>query len=165
MIDVPGTCEYVMVSRERSGFILNIIDTSGIVEGGYVNDQALDLIKSRAIDNFLSENQLATVNYHGEVATSISFFSPGQTSSSKTQPPQKKATSSSDSKHSGSSRILRQGKQKHRLHPGLLSSQDRATAHYGAVMGLKAIEDGMYLLSADSVMPVSYFVEYVLGSD
>ncbi|CAH1448252.1 unnamed protein product [Lactuca virosa] len=42
MIDVPGP---VMVSRERFGFILNIIDTPGIVEGGYVNDQALDLIK------------------------------------------------------------------------------------------------------------------------
>ena len=79
----------------------------------------------------------------GQVTTSRSF-SPGQTSSSKTRPPQKKATS----KHSGGSRILRQGKQKQRLHPGLLSSQDRATAHYGAVMGLKATEDGMYLLSA-----------------
>ncbi|KAL7606774.1 hypothetical protein Lser_V15G19089 [Lactuca serriola] len=80
-----------------------------------------------------------------KVTTSRSF-SPGQTSSSKTRPPQKKATS----KHSGGSRILRQGKQKQRLHPGLLSSQDRATAHYGAVMGLKATEDGMYLLSAGS---------------
>ncbi|KAI3699507.1 hypothetical protein L2E82_43876 [Cichorium intybus] len=34
-----------MVSRERSGFTLNIIDTPGIVEGGYINDQALDIIK------------------------------------------------------------------------------------------------------------------------
>lgn len=34
-----------MVSRERSGFTLNIIDTPGIVEGGYVNDQALEIIK------------------------------------------------------------------------------------------------------------------------
>ncbi|CAH1421978.1 unnamed protein product [Lactuca virosa] len=79
-----------------------------------------------------------------KVTTSRSF-TPGQTSSSKTRPPQKKATSSSASKHSGSSR-----KQKQRLHPGLLSSQDRATAHYGAVIGLKATEDGMYLLSAGS---------------
>jgi DNA excision repair protein ERCC-8 len=30
----------------------------------------------------------------------------------------------------------------------MLSSQDRATAHYGAVTGLKITEDGMYLLSA-----------------
>ncbi|KAL8154051.1 hypothetical protein V2J09_011811 [Rumex salicifolius] len=39
---------------------------------------------------------------------------------------------------------------KERLHPGLLSIQDRATAHYGAVTGLKVTEDGMYLLSAGS---------------
>lgn len=37
---------------------------------------------------------------------------------------------------------------KQRLHPGMLSTQDRATAHYGAVIGLKVTEDGMYLLSA-----------------
>ncbi|KAI3817881.1 hypothetical protein L1987_11681 [Smallanthus sonchifolius] len=41
-LDVPRP---VMVSLERSGFTLNIIDTPGIVEGGYVNDQALELIK------------------------------------------------------------------------------------------------------------------------
>jgi GTP-binding protein len=35
----------VMVARSRSGFTVNIIDTPGLVEGGYVNDQALDLIK------------------------------------------------------------------------------------------------------------------------
>ncbi|KAD2805311.1 hypothetical protein E3N88_38688 [Mikania micrantha] len=46
--DVPRP---VMVSRERSGFTLNIIDTPGIVEGGYVNDQALELIKSRFLLN------------------------------------------------------------------------------------------------------------------
>jgi len=37
---------------------------------------------------------------------------------------------------------------KQRLHPGMVSSQDRATAHYGAVTGLKTTEDSMYLLSA-----------------
>lgn len=36
----------VMVSRVRSGFTLNIIDTPGLIEGGYVNDQVLDTIKS-----------------------------------------------------------------------------------------------------------------------
>ncbi|XP_020551045.1 uncharacterized protein LOC110012318 isoform X1 [Sesamum indicum] len=36
----------VMVSRSRSGFTLNIIDTPGLVEGGYVSDQVLDTIKS-----------------------------------------------------------------------------------------------------------------------
>ncbi|KAJ6334776.1 hypothetical protein OIU78_011610, partial [Salix suchowensis] len=35
----------VMVSRNRAGFTLNIIDTPGLVEGGYVSYQALDLIK------------------------------------------------------------------------------------------------------------------------
>lgn len=34
-----------MVSRSRAGFTLNIIDTPGLVEGGYVNDQALEIIK------------------------------------------------------------------------------------------------------------------------
>ncbi|CAM8917765.1 unnamed protein product [Rhodiola kirilowii] len=42
------------------------------------------------------------------------------------------------------------GARKQRLHPGLLSTQDHATAHYGAVTGLKVTEDGMYLLSAGS---------------
>ncbi|KAI3458402.1 hypothetical protein Pfo_015065 [Paulownia fortunei] len=36
----------VMVSRSRAGFTLNIIDTPGLVEGGYVSDQVLDTIKS-----------------------------------------------------------------------------------------------------------------------
>lgn len=37
-----------------------------------------------------------------------------------------------------------------RLHPGLSSSHNRATAHYGAVTGLRATRDGMYLLSSGS---------------
>ncbi|KAI5670338.1 hypothetical protein M9H77_10702 [Catharanthus roseus] len=36
----------MMVSRTRAGFTLNIIDTPGLVEGGYVNDQALQIIKT-----------------------------------------------------------------------------------------------------------------------
>lgn len=80
-----------------------------------------------------------------KVSTSKSS-SPGQPSSSKPRPPAKKAASGSGG------RVLRQakGSAKQRLHPGLLSSQDRATAHYGAVIGLKPTEDGMYLLSAGS---------------
>ncbi|CAL2245703.1 unnamed protein product [Prunus armeniaca] len=35
-----------MVSRSRAGFTLNIIDTPGLIEGGYVNDMALNNIKS-----------------------------------------------------------------------------------------------------------------------
>ncbi|XP_075502582.1 LOW QUALITY PROTEIN: translocase of chloroplast 34-like [Primulina tabacum] len=35
----------VIVSRSRSGFTLNIIDTPGLVEGGYVSNQVLETIK------------------------------------------------------------------------------------------------------------------------
>ncbi|KAL8539457.1 hypothetical protein ACS0TY_001173 [Phlomoides rotata] len=42
----PETPRPVMVSRSRSGFTLNIIDTPGLIEGGYVNDQVLDTIRS-----------------------------------------------------------------------------------------------------------------------
>ncbi|KAJ4772283.1 Transducin/WD40 repeat-like superfamily protein [Rhynchospora pubera] len=35
-------------------------------------------------------------------------------------------------------------------HPGMASSQNRATAHYGAVNGLRATADGFYLLSSGS---------------
>lgn len=41
-----------------------------------------------------------------------------------------------------------------RLHPGMLSTLDRATAHYGVVTGFKATNDGMYLLSAGKVLMV-----------
>lgn len=34
-----------MVSRTMGGFTINIIDTPGLVEAGYVNHQALELIK------------------------------------------------------------------------------------------------------------------------
>jgi DNA excision repair protein ERCC-8 len=47
-------------------------------------------------------------------------------------------------------KISAKGPLRQRLHPGMLSTQDRATAHYGAVTGLKVTEDGMYLLSAGS---------------
>ncbi|CAK9135921.1 unnamed protein product [Ilex paraguariensis] len=52
----------VMVSRSRAGFTLNIIDTPGLVEGGYVNDQALDIIKrfllNKTIDVLLYVDRL-----------------------------------------------------------------------------------------------------------
>ncbi|KAL9231819.1 hypothetical protein vseg_006989 [Gypsophila vaccaria] len=52
----------VMVSRSRAGFTLNIIDTPGLVEGGYVNDRALHMIKSflinRTIDILLYVDRL-----------------------------------------------------------------------------------------------------------
>ncbi|CAO2182277.1 unnamed protein product [Urochloa humidicola] len=45
---------------------------------------------------------------------------------------------------------LRHGHMQQRLHPGLSSSQNRATSHYGAVTGLRTTKDGMYLLSSGS---------------
>ncbi|KAJ8748516.1 hypothetical protein K2173_003415 [Erythroxylum novogranatense] len=52
----------VMVSRSRSGFTLNIIDTPGLVEGGYVSYQALDFIKrfllNKTIDVLLYVDRL-----------------------------------------------------------------------------------------------------------
>ncbi|CAL5204795.1 unnamed protein product [Lathyrus oleraceus] len=47
-------------------------------------------------------------------------------------------------------RLSSKGPMKQKLHPGMISTQDRATAHYGAVTGLKVTEDGMHLLSAGS---------------
>lgn len=68
-----------MVSRERSGFTLNIIDTPGIVEGGYVNEQALDVIKrfllNRTIDVLLYVDRLDTYRVDtldGQVVKAIS---------------------------------------------------------------------------------------------
>ncbi|XP_050238905.1 translocase of chloroplast 33, chloroplastic [Mercurialis annua] len=52
----------VMVSRTRSGFTLNIIDTPGLVEGGYVSYQSLELIKrfllNKTIDVLLYVDRL-----------------------------------------------------------------------------------------------------------
>ncbi|KAK3447421.1 hypothetical protein EUGRSUZ_A02951 [Eucalyptus grandis] len=40
----------IMISRSRAGFTLNIIDTPGLIEGGYVNDQTLEIIKRFLLD-------------------------------------------------------------------------------------------------------------------
>ncbi|XP_027350530.1 uncharacterized protein LOC113861729 [Abrus precatorius] len=52
----------VMVSRSRAGFTLNIIDTPGLIEGGYINDMALDIIKrfllNKTIDILLYVDRL-----------------------------------------------------------------------------------------------------------
>ncbi|KAI3995602.1 hypothetical protein MKX01_023347 [Papaver californicum] len=52
----------VMVSRSRAGFTLNIIDTPGLIEGGYVNDQALEIVKrfllNKTIDVLLYVDRL-----------------------------------------------------------------------------------------------------------
>ncbi|KAJ4962957.1 hypothetical protein NE237_022896 [Protea cynaroides] len=52
----------VMVSRSREGFTLNVIDTPGLVEGGYVNNDALEIIKwfllNKTIDVLLYVDRL-----------------------------------------------------------------------------------------------------------
>lgn len=75
----------------------------------------------------------------------------GQSSSLKSRGEQKNVSIGNGRKLS-TSRMSTQpkGSAKQRLHPGMVSSQDRATAHYGTVTGLKTTEDGMYLLSAGS---------------
>lgn len=63
--------------------------------------------------------------------------------------PQKRITVANGTKQSFS---LYKGQHKgsviQRLHPGMSSTHNRATAHFGAVTGLKITDDGMYLLSA-----------------
>eukprot|EP00246_Nothoceros_aenigmaticus_P000253 TRINITY_DN1037_c0_g1_i1.p1 TRINITY_DN1037_c0_g1~~TRINITY_DN1037_c0_g1_i1.p1 ORF type:complete len:366 (+),score=68.62 TRINITY_DN1037_c0_g1_i1:42-1100(+) len=44
------TMRPIMCSRSKSGFTLNIIDTPGLVEGGSVNDQAMDVIRKFLLD-------------------------------------------------------------------------------------------------------------------
>ncbi|KAL3505054.1 hypothetical protein ACH5RR_034895 [Cinchona calisaya] len=78
--------------------------------------------------------------------------STAQSSSVKSRSLQRKNTNGNSLKHAGLNRYSAQvkGSMKQRLHPGMLSTQDRATAHYGAIIGLKSTGDGMYLLSAGS---------------
>lgn len=63
---------------------------------------------------------------------------------------QSKQTGSQSVKGSSSAKASVEKSRQKRIHPGMLSTLDRATAHYGAVTGLKATNDGMYLLSAGS---------------
>ncbi|XP_060971349.1 WD repeat-containing protein ATCSA-1 isoform X1 [Cannabis sativa] len=83
-----------------------------------------------------------------KVSTSKSAIVPS--SSVKSRAAQKKAANGYSMKLSPINKISAKGPLRQRLHPGMLSTQDRATAHYGAVTGLKVTEDGMYLLSAGS---------------
>ncbi|XP_038716584.1 WD repeat-containing protein ATCSA-1 isoform X1 [Tripterygium wilfordii] len=69
--------------------------------------------------------------------------------SPKSRTPQRRSIRKSE-KQSLLDRTSAKGLVRQRLHPGMLSSQDHATAHYGAITGLKITEDGMYLLSAGS---------------
>ncbi|KAF3446550.1 hypothetical protein FNV43_RR11730 [Rhamnella rubrinervis] len=83
-----------------------------------------------------------------KVSISKSFLT-SPSSFTKARPP-KKLANGNGLKQSPIGKIPAKGPTRQRLHPGMLSSQDRATAHYGAVTGLKVTEDGMYLLSAGS---------------
>ncbi|KAL5559176.1 hypothetical protein UlMin_035387 [Ulmus minor] len=77
-------------------------------------------------------------------------MSSNQSSFPKARATQRKHSNGSSMKQSHTGKIPAKGPIRQRLHPGMLSSQDRATAHYGAVTGLKVTDDGMYLLSAGS---------------
>ncbi|CAN6480592.1 unnamed protein product [Victoria cruziana] len=52
----------MMCSRTRAGFTLNVIDTPGLIEGGYVNEHALEIIKrfllNKTIDVLLYVDRL-----------------------------------------------------------------------------------------------------------
>ncbi|CAN1135674.1 WD repeat-containing protein ATCSA-1 [Linum perenne] len=63
---------------------------------------------------------------------------------------EKKTGNGNGAKQSAVGRTPVKGAVKQRVHPGMLSTLDRATAHYGAVTASKITEDGMYLFSAGS---------------
>lgn len=75
-------------------------------------------------------------------------MSASQNLHAKPKPPHRKSANGHAVKESYIGRIPAKGSTRQRLHPGMLSTLDRATAHYGAVTGLKITDDGMYLLSA-----------------
>lgn len=85
--------------------------------------------------------------YFMKVSSSKSS-SPSPNLPAKARAAQRKLSNGSSMKQSPIAKIPAKGPLRQRLHPGMLSAQDRATAHYGAVTGLKVTEDGMHLLSA-----------------
>lgn len=56
------TLRPLQCARSRAGFTLNIIDTPGLVEGGCINDQALDIIR-RCVHGFASLTRCVTAPY------------------------------------------------------------------------------------------------------
>uniref|UniRef100_A0A0A8ZE24 Uncharacterized protein n=1 Tax=Arundo donax TaxID=35708 RepID=A0A0A8ZE24_ARUDO len=74
----------------------------------------------------------------------------GSSPSARSHSAQKRTNSSKNSPNLRKSQNLTHGQMQQRLHPGLSSSQNRATAHYGAVTGLRTTTDGMHLLSSGS---------------
>ena len=89
----------------------------------------------------------------------LKAFIGSQDSSTKLSAAQKKHANGSGSRQQLIGRVPSKGPMKQKLHPGMLSTQDRATAHYGAVTRLKATEDGMYLLSAGCFSITCYIIE------
>ncbi|KAK9112015.1 hypothetical protein Scep_019534 [Stephania cephalantha] len=103
-------------------------------------------IASGAFTHTLSGHRGMTTCFQGTTSKS---FPIGQTSFMKAKAPQKKAAHGNSVKQAlGRLPSHNKGYLGHRLHLGMLSSRDRATAHYGAVIGLKVTGDGMHLLSA-----------------
>ncbi|PKU72690.1 WD repeat-containing protein ATCSA-1 isoform X1 [Dendrobium catenatum] len=79
-------------------------------------------------------------------------MTPGK-NSAKAPPSHKRVPSGSVMKNLNNSnkhQNLPRGSATQRLHPGMSSSLNRATAHYGAVTGLKSTKDGIYLISSGS---------------
>uniref|UniRef100_A0A1J3H926 DNA excision repair protein ERCC-8 n=1 Tax=Noccaea caerulescens TaxID=107243 RepID=A0A1J3H926_NOCCA len=85
---------------------------------------------------------------HASVSNKSAISSSGGQNRLKTL--QSKHAGSQNIKGSSSAKASVEKSRQKRLHPGMLSTLDRATAHYGTVTGLKATNDGMYLLSAGS---------------
>lgn len=96
--------------------------------------------------SMLSNHLLATLHFMNLLAQSLAS---GNLSSTKVRPPQKKGSVGNGTK---SSMLLGKGVARgsgtQRQHPGMLSAQNRATAHYGAVTGLQMTNDGFHLFSA-----------------
>lgn len=93
----------------------------------------------------LSGNPLKKVN--------VSRITPAGKNSARASPSRKRVLPGNAMKNSLSStkwHNFPSGSAVQRLHPGMSSSLNRATAHYGAVTGLRATSDGMYLLSSGS---------------
>jgi len=74
----------------------------------------------------------------------------GPSTSTRSLPHKRTGNSKKNSPTMRKGQNLIHGHLQQRLHPGLSSSQNRATSHYGAVTGLRTTKDGMYLLSSGS---------------
>ncbi|ESQ34077.1 hypothetical protein EUTSA_v10007615mg [Eutrema salsugineum] len=90
------------------------------------------------------------ISKHTAVSSKVSAEKSSSGGKNRLKVLQRKHTGSQITKGPSSAKASVEKSRQKRLHPGMLSTLDRATAHYGAVTGLKATNDGMYLLSAGS---------------